>query len=69
MEYKFNEIEQKWQDYWKEKKIYQVSNEHATRRDPTSGAKIKDFTCFAVFLPSSKRLPAQFIFIHVYDEW
>ncbi len=27
MEYKFNEIEKKWQDYWKEKKTYQVSND------------------------------------------
>ncbi len=27
MEYKFNEIEKKWQDHWKEKKIYQVSND------------------------------------------
>ena len=27
MEYKFNEIEKKWQDYWKEKKVYSVSNE------------------------------------------
>ncbi|MEP7236862.1 MAG: class I tRNA ligase family protein, partial [Ferruginibacter sp.] len=27
MEYKFNEIEQKWQNYWKEKKVYKVSNE------------------------------------------
>ncbi len=26
MEYRFNEIEKKWQDYWKEKKVYQVSN-------------------------------------------
>ena len=26
MEYKFNEIEKKWQDHWKEKKVYQVSN-------------------------------------------
>ncbi len=29
MEYKFNEIEQKWQDHWKEKKVYLVSNESA----------------------------------------
>lgn len=29
MEYKFNEIEKKWQDYWKEKKVYRVSNESA----------------------------------------
>ena len=27
MEYKFNEIEKKWQDHWKEKKVYRVSNE------------------------------------------
>ncbi|MFN8252554.1 MAG: class I tRNA ligase family protein [Ferruginibacter sp.] len=27
MEYKFNEIEKKWQDYWKENKLYQVPNE------------------------------------------
>ncbi|MBL7702476.1 MAG: leucine--tRNA ligase [Ferruginibacter sp.] len=27
MEYKFNEIEKKWQDHWKEKKVYKVSNE------------------------------------------
>lgn len=27
MEYKFNEIEKKWQDHWKEKKVYSVSNE------------------------------------------
>ena len=27
MEYKFNEIEKKWQDHWKEKKVYQVSND------------------------------------------
>jgi leucyl-tRNA synthetase len=27
MEYKFNDIEKKWQDYWKEKKVYRVSNE------------------------------------------
>jgi leucyl-tRNA synthetase len=26
MEYKFNEIEKKWQDHWKENKVYQVSN-------------------------------------------
>ncbi|MBS1753792.1 MAG: leucine--tRNA ligase [Ferruginibacter sp.] len=26
MEYKFNEIEKKWQDYWRENKVYQVSN-------------------------------------------
>ena len=26
MEYKFNEIEKKWQDYWREKKVYSVSN-------------------------------------------
>jgi len=29
-------------------------------------AKIKDFTCFALFLLSSKRLPARFIFIKVF---
>jgi leucyl-tRNA synthetase len=29
MEYKFNEIEKKWQDHWKEKKVYAVSNESA----------------------------------------
>lgn len=29
MEYKFNGIEQKWQEYWKEKKVYQVSNSSA----------------------------------------
>jgi hypothetical protein len=40
-----------------------TSNEHAERRVPTGGAKIKDFSCFAVFLPSSKRLPAVFIFM------
>ncbi len=27
MEYQFNEIEKKWQDYWKEKRVYSVSNE------------------------------------------
>jgi leucyl-tRNA synthetase len=27
MEYKFNEIEKKWQEHWKEKKVYRVSNE------------------------------------------
>jgi leucyl-tRNA synthetase len=27
MEYKFNEIEKKWQDYWKEKKAYKVYND------------------------------------------
>jgi leucyl-tRNA synthetase len=27
MEYKFNEIEQKWQQYWKDKNIYAVSNQ------------------------------------------
>jgi leucyl-tRNA synthetase len=27
MEYNFNKIEKKWQDYWKEKKVYRVSNE------------------------------------------
>lgn len=26
MEYKFNEIEKKWQDYWRENKVYRVSN-------------------------------------------
>jgi hypothetical protein len=41
--------------------------EHAERRVPASGAKIKDFTCFAVFLPSSKRLPAVFIFMNGKD--
>jgi hypothetical protein len=30
----------------------------------SSPAKIKDFSCFAVFLPSSKRLPAAFIFMN-----
>ncbi|MEP7110658.1 MAG: class I tRNA ligase family protein [Ferruginibacter sp.] len=29
MEYRFNEIEQKWQDRWKLKKVYKVSNESA----------------------------------------
>jgi leucyl-tRNA synthetase len=29
MEYKFNEIEQKWQDDWKEKKVYSVDNNSA----------------------------------------
>jgi leucyl-tRNA synthetase len=29
MEYKFNEIEKKWQDYWREKKTYSVPNESA----------------------------------------
>jgi leucyl-tRNA synthetase len=29
MEYKFNEIENKWQDYWREKKTYSVPNESA----------------------------------------
>ena len=27
MEYKFNEIEKKWQDHWKANKVYRVSNE------------------------------------------
>lgn len=27
MEYKFNEIEKKWQDHWKENKVYKVSND------------------------------------------
>ena len=27
MEYKFNDIEKKWQEHWKEKKVYRVSNE------------------------------------------
>lgn len=27
MEYQFNDIEKKWQGYWKEKKVYSVSNE------------------------------------------
>jgi leucyl-tRNA synthetase len=27
MEYKFSEIEKKWQDHWKENKVYKVSNE------------------------------------------
>jgi len=35
----------------------------------SSGAKIKVFTCFAVFLLSSKRLPARFIFINIYVDW
>lgn len=26
MEYKFNEIEKKWQEYWRENKVYRVSN-------------------------------------------
>ena len=29
MEYKFKEIEKKWQDYWRDKNIYQVSNNSA----------------------------------------
>jgi leucyl-tRNA synthetase len=29
MEYRFNEIEKKWQDQWKADKVYQVSNESA----------------------------------------
>lgn len=29
MEYQFNEIEKKWQEYWKEKNVYRVSNESA----------------------------------------
>jgi hypothetical protein len=33
----------------------------------SGGAKIKVFTCFAVFLPSSKRLSAVFIFMNGKD--
>src|SRR6188768_986980 len=29
MEYRFNEIEQKWQAQWKENKVYKVSNDSA----------------------------------------
>jgi leucyl-tRNA synthetase len=28
MEYNFNEIEQKWQQYWKEKDTYKVGIDH-----------------------------------------
>jgi len=27
MEYRFNEIEKKWQDRWKENKVYKVAND------------------------------------------